>query len=499
MTRDVPAQASGVAVARVLRGGTSIVIDDVDRADDDTRASLLQAAQALGEGSASLILVGADDALLERLAPWARHTCALRPLTLEQITSLLRAHGARADDDAARALLAASEGRAADAAALAATLAATPELSLADLLLEVRPRTRVPARRAALWDAVRALDEGAPRRAASIVRSLFGNEPFAALTLSSAGLTLEDAHVEPALVLARAELASGQLASAVRLFDALDARGALSAERKLEHARALERVGSLPLARALAESLAAADPTVAGAALALAAAVAIAQGQPHDAESLASAALASAASSELRSRLLSTRSDAALRLHDASAALAHAEGALDEARRSESPSALAHALSRRAAAHAMSGRNEPSRADYASALALAEQVADPSALPPYIMNLATADHSAGDVSAALLGYERAARLAGRVGREATRASALSNLVGLLIFVGADGDAAGVLADARLAAERAGQRFFSAQSELLEAELFARRDPARARALARGRRGELRAPRRCAAG
>jgi transcriptional regulator with GAF, ATPase, and Fis domain len=108
-------------------------------------------------------------------------------------------------------------------------------------------------------------------------------------------------------------------------------------------------------------------------------------------------------------------------------------------------------------------------------LAVAERVGDVAALPPFVMNVATAEHALGEVAAAMERYERAADLAGRLGRAASRAAALVNLAGLLASVEADDDALRVLADARAAAERASAPIYAAQAQLIEAEIEARRD------------------------
>jgi serine/threonine-protein kinase PknK len=197
-------------------------------------------------------------------------------------------------------------------------------------------------------------------------------------------------------------------------------------------------------------------------------------------EAAAPAASAEARRAAVKARLIATRSDAALRAHDPERAQRLAADARLEAERTGDPLAVAHAIARSAAAHALSGDPLRARTAWRAALDHAEASGDLTALPPYVMNLATSDHALHELGDAIAGYERAAELASRLGRVGSRAAALTNLGGLLGTIGADAEALAVLEDAERAARTAGAPLYVAQSALFRAEILARRDPVSAR-------------------
>ncbi|UJR85800.1 Hypothetical protein I5071_78800 [Sandaracinus amylolyticus] len=461
---DDPARRAGIVAVRI---GAPMVIDDADALDDDVRASVVAAARAIAIAQrGALVLVGIDDALARELVPLGAREVHVDPLDERAIARVLSREGARADAATIVEVHAATGGRAGDVARWARDLARHPE---------ARPRDRVPAPQRDedetldLGAAERALVRGQPRRAAAIVRAVAPG--------------IDDApRASPAWarILARAEIDAGRLSDGAAILDALDPDDPGIA---LDHARVLERLGRHREARDRAGT-AMIDLALRARAAVIAATSTLALGDPTEADRIADGALGDASDPAIRARLAALRSDAALRLGDATSALEHAALAEREARASGDPGAIAHAIARSASAYALSG--DPHRARDRAVLALseAERAGDVAALPPYVMNVATTEHALGEIADAITRYERAAELALRLGRLGSRAAALTNLAGLFALAGADADAERVLSAARDAAERAGAAIHVGQTILIDAEVIAHRDPARARERAR---------------
>jgi tetratricopeptide (TPR) repeat protein len=472
------------------------LVDGADRLDEDGRVALLAAARAIAVRALSgeraprdgrLVVIGVDAPLRAALSMLGALVVEVPQLTEREVARLLASHGARSDEASVRELLACTEGRRGVASELARRLGEVPEASVRDVwhAMDARPKRARPRRpRNPCARAEALLVGGAPRRALSLLRELPVDRITSALSLAC-------------------ELAAGSLEQAeLRSVAAIDL--AAPEERtglELSRARILERMGRHAEARALAEELSMRGSRALdrAAACAIAATSALALGAPAEADALAEAGLASLRPTEpesdlesaepqnaeprraeLRARLHSLRSDAALRRHQPAQALAFAT-----AKRASRPSArasplpMAHAIARTAAAHALSGDPQTARAAWRQALRHAEASGEVTALPPYVMNLATADHAAYEVADALAGYERAASLAARLGRRGSRAAALTNLGNLFGMIGADGEALSVLSEAEREAESAGVPLYAAQAKLFAAEVLAASDPSRA--------------------
>ncbi|MFO0548820.1 MAG: sigma 54-interacting transcriptional regulator [Polyangiaceae bacterium] len=464
--------------ARAARTGTSlakmgalVIFDGVDRLDDDGVASLVGFARALrAAAQGALVLLGRDGAWCAELGSLIAERVELRALDEQGVKRALEANGARADERTTREVLATTGGRRAIVARVAHELARRPELAVADALpveATEEPTTRKNDATAPLVRARELLDSGAPRAAADLLRTTSSDKTTAS---------------EHALLLGRAEFAAGRLREAEKVLVTRTAPH--EEEARLWLARVCERLAEHTKAKAAAESVLA---TARGSRRAEAAMVAaqstLALGDPVAAGALAERGVADAEDAAVRARLLALASDAALRGHDVERALEYADKSVTEAATSADASAIAHALSRVASAHALSGAPSKARRAASDALAQAEAAGDVTALPPFVMNLAAAEHALGEYAAAVAGYERAAHLAERLGRTGSLAAALTNLGGLLASLGGLEEARAVLGRAREAAERAGVRIFGAQTDLIEAETWLERDLARARALA----------------
>ena len=470
------------------------LVDGADRLDEDGRVALLAAARAIAVRALSgeraprdgrLVVIGVDAPLREALSMLGALVVEVPQLTEREVARLLASHGARSDEASVRELLACTEGRRGVASELARRLGEVPEASVRDVW-HAMDATEERAPEASEEPRARAealLVGGAPRRALSLLRELPVDRITSALSLAC-------------------ELAAGSLEQAeLRSVAAIDL--AAPEERtalELSRARILERMGRHAEARALAEELSMRGSRALdrAAACAIAATSALALGAPAEADALAEAGLASLRPTEpesdlesaepqnaeprraeLRARLHSLRSDAALRRHQPAQALSFAAAARVEAERSGESLPMAHAIARTAAAHALSGDPQTARAAWRQALHHAEASGEVTALPPYVMNLATADHAAYEVADALAGYERAASLAARLGRRGSRAAALTNLGNLFGMIGADGEALSVLSEAEREAESAGVPLYAAQAKLFAAEVLAASDPSRA--------------------
>jgi transcriptional regulator with GAF, ATPase, and Fis domain len=475
---DTPLEAS-VRAARQIASAAPLLHEDADRLDEDGRSALLAAARALVDDA--MLVMGPDDTLAAALDALGASRVKIVPLDDDAIRRALGGWGAPHDPATVRAARRVTGGHAGAIAELARAMGDTPERSVADVWAELRGR-------GALIDPGAAAHDETPEARRERARALLDRgAPRGARALLICASSLED------LVLrADAERRAGLLSDALTTLELARLDPASKAEHEgltIASARLLERLGRHAEARALAEPLAsAASGRPRAEASSVAAQCALVMGAPAEAERLAASGIAAlieddgeddAVHHTIAARLFATRSDAALRSHDPERALALAAEARTHAQRTGAPLMMAHAIARSAAALALSGDPRRARSEWQTALSHAEASGDVAALPPYVMNLATADHALLELSLAMAGYERAAKLATRLGRTSSRAAALCNLGGLLTTIGAEAEARAVLADAeRDAAELPLQR---AQCRLFCAELTMRRDPAAARA------------------
>ncbi|NUP07151.1 MAG: hypothetical protein HOW73_13940, partial [Polyangiaceae bacterium] len=444
------------------RMGVTLVLDDVDHLDEDGVVSASAAARAIrAESNGRVLYVGPGELLAAELVAAGASRIALEPLGARETESMLEDVGARSDDATVREVMRATHGLAGHVGRIALALGRSPELGVDDALAHAIPP--VDSRRGLeAIDSIamaRGLITRAPRRAATILRN--------------AAIEPGDA-AERDRLLAQAEMSSGRLRAAETIYAELVMKAAPSerARAELDHARVLERLGRHVDARASAlRALGGDDVEIHGDAAVIAAQSTLALGDPTGAAQLAGRGLEVARDAVVRARLHALVSDATLRTHRLEEALVAATAAVAEARRSNDPAASAHAAARVAAAHGLSGNPAGAREAWADALRNAEAASDVTALPPFVMNLATADHAMGEYGAARDGYSRAAHLAERLGRTASLASALTNLGGLLASLSSFEEARAVLGRARTAASSAGAKLFEAQCDLLEAETW----------------------------
>ncbi|MEQ9649305.1 MAG: sigma 54-interacting transcriptional regulator [Sandaracinaceae bacterium] len=437
------------AAPQLAAESVTIVLDDADRASDDARAGIVALARGLAvTGAGSLAVIGSDEALTSRLEAAGAEATAIPPLSSEDVRGLLEDAGARASRSLVDALREASAGRAGVVASLAAALADDPRRSDAEVVAEARQRlaprpSEIP--RDARAAAIAALDAGEGRRALALLDTL--DDPTEAdLVQRASALEL-----------------IGQLA------DALDVLSTLAPAHGNWRARLAAKLGRYEDALRLA-----ADDEE-GCALAASAALSLGRLDEVEARVRRGEEIGEAA------RFASIRSDASLRAGDAAAAAAHAQVARDAA---QTPRQIAEAESRLGSALSLGREPERARAHHVAALEAAEAAGEPSMLPAYIVNVATAHHALGELGAAMARYEEAARLSERLGRTAMAAVALTNLAGLLVSVGARAEAEAVLGAAREAAEASGAAIYRSQCALIDAERLADGDRARAEALAR---------------
>ena len=437
------------AAPQLAAESVTIVLDDADRASDDARAGIVALARGLAvTGAGSLAVIGSDEALTSRLEAAGAEATAIPPLSSEDVRGLLEDAGARASRSLVDALRDASAGRAGVVASLAAALADDPRRSDAEVVAEARQRlaprpSEIP--RDARAAAIAALDAGEGRRALALLDTL--DDPTEAdLVQRASALEL-----------------IGQLA------DALDVLSTLAPAHGNWRARLAAKLGRYEDALRLA-----ADDEE-GCALAASAALSLGRLDEVEARVRRGEEIGEAA------RFASIRSDASLRAGDAAAAAAHAQVARDAA---QTPRQIAEAESRLGSALSLGREPERARAHHVAALEAAEAAGEPSMLPAYIVNVATAHHALGELGAAMARYEEAARLSERLGRTAMAAVALTNLAGLLVSVGARAEAEAVLDAAREAAEASGAAIYRSQCALIDAERLADGDRARAEALAR---------------
>ena len=474
-----PERAVALAAAVLARADVPLVVDDADQGDEHALPVIAATLAELGRGA--LVVVGADEALATKLSGIGCQRVDIGRLSQDEVTEMLAAAGAVNNPSIVRALHGGSRGRAGTCARLALDLADHPETGTADV--EARARADLaPSRVAprltdlpideALTLAREALDDGAPGRAVELVMTAIpglADDPYP--------------HPDAASVLATAEAGRGHLEAAAAIAEKLGASA--SDALRLSASRWLERLGRYRDAGDAARPLlSSGEAGVSEAAAAVVAQSAFGLGDPRTAERVASEALLRGDLPHgLECRLRCIRSDAALTRGDPGIAIREAEAAQVAARRQDDPTLLPQALAREAAGYAQGGDRERARDLYQAAMDAALSAGDVVGLPPHILNLATAEHAAGELRAALERYQHAARLATHLGRTANRAAALVNWAGLLADLGAADEASQVVDDARAAALSAGSALLVAQAELVRASLVGRGSPERGRKLA----------------
>ncbi|MFO0680425.1 MAG: sigma 54-interacting transcriptional regulator [Sandaracinus sp.] len=389
----------------------------------------------------------------------------LPPLDDDAIERLARENGRAVSASERARLREACAGRAGRIARVLARLADDERLGIEDAL---------------------ARELGAKDETATAESLLAVGTPRAAVELLLARTPGLEAAGDPATrrVLALALEGAGELARAADVWAALDTVAPLPELDLLAYARVLERCGRGEALLALgARSVE--DEALRAELRAMVAFAHFTRGRLAEARAIAEEAAASAERLGATGvRLLCIASDAALRAGDERAALTHAERARDRARALGEARATAQALSRIAGVHAMAGRWLAARGPYAEALAEAERVGDRTALSPYLMNVAVAEHALFEVEAAIGHYERAIALARELGRAPSEAAALTNLAALLELVGAHAEAEPLLVRAEEVASAASAAMSLAQARMIHAEVArGRGDLARARELA----------------
>jgi transcriptional regulator with GAF, ATPase, and Fis domain/tetratricopeptide (TPR) repeat protein len=487
-----PERSAAAAAEAAARAGIGVLFADGHRADPALHPFLARAAAALAAcGRGALVVVGATDALATALARAGARVLAIPPLGQADAEALLHAAGARAGMKTAAALVKGCDGRPGVVGRMAMEIAAHPTLSAAEAR---EAAARLAA--ASPEEAEAPLDPEVAYEAATLDLGA-GQARRAARRLALAMPWLFDRPSETpdaAELCARALVLSGDLAAGSTLITKL--AGAARPALRLLGARALERLGRYEAAHAVAEALVASGPVgLRAAACMVAATVTYALGSLDVAArytvrgrevlaDLDETESAYVTAEEVDVLLLAIESDIALARGDAPTALDRARRAEERARRADRSDLLARALARVAATYALSGDPVLARQEHAAALAAAVESADVVALPPYIMNLATAEHALGDLGSAIAHYEEAARLADRLDRTANLAAALTNLGGLLASIGALDEARPVLDRAAGAAMASGASMYAGQVMLLRAEVDGTGDPVAGEARAR---------------
>ena len=451
-----------------------LIVDDADAAKTDAWIRLGESFREHGQGAC--ILVGSSEELADGLVALGAVQAFLEPLSNDQIAALFRAHGVRSDPVLVSALSKATSGRAGWIVRASRLLARSPGLTTSDLADIVAGFEPGPTSLVEAWElpevlrrSQQALDSGAPRRAVQLLRSALPRFPQETKKLLA--------------MLGRAEARAGRLEEAARVFDSMGQGAPM--EARVDHAHVLERLGRHERARALAlDILSDCDvASIAARAARIAAASTLSLGDPVEADALAARGLERGGSAATTVRLVSIRSDAALRRGDAASALSYGKDALKRAQLLEDGSLMAQAHARMGAARSLMGDVEQAKRAFADALEHAEASCDPVDLPPYVMNLATAEHRLGELGRAIEGYERAAQLSNRLGRAGSEAAARTNLGGLLAFVGARQEAERVLSEALQIAECADLAVYRAHIAMTRAEMAIADAPHKARVLA----------------
>ncbi len=475
-------RAVSIAVAAAARSGLAIVVDDADVASTSRRSHWAVAAVTLTElGSGALVLVGADAELADLLVSVGAKHAVLDLLETEDVVALVEATMGRSDEVLGDAIRRAFNGRAGHCARAVQAASVRPEVGPTEVVSLLKNPERLPKAPAVVLTAVEArsaaaaaLSTSAPGRAVEILDTAF---PLLRRQPSM--------DVVAAELLARAEATRGRLDAAFGVVEAIGKGGRASAGLRLEAAGWLERLGRYEQAGFFGrELLDDDDPVIRAGGAAISALAFSGLGEPSIADEIAAEALAEGVlDSALECRLHCVRSDAALLRGDPEEAVEEALLARAAAERSGDAVLLPMTLARAASGDALGRRPRRARDRYNAAYEAALAAGDIVGLPPYIINLATAEHALGELGSAIAHYQQAARLAEGLGRSAIRAAALVNWAGLLVDIGALDESREVLADARAAAAASGSAIYSAQAELVEAALLGRRDVTEGRRLA----------------
>lgn len=463
MLDEVPDDLTRAAVRGVISAAEHdipIIIDDADRLAGPLRRHLSIAARALVElGRGAIIVVGADHALAEGLETVGARCEHLGPLSRPDVERLIESTSAPVDLPVVEALLLHTDASPALCARAVVSLASrggasTDEIrALVSELDGPAEASTIPllSREETLVEAQRALQEHSPARATVLILSLEDG----------------DRDLETESILARAHAMSGQLDEAVRVVDELG--GELPRDLAVEVSCWLERLGRYAQALHLAEPLVADQDR----AKIVSSRSTLSLGEPAKARAMAADFLRETTEPGSRASLLCVMSDAALQEGHADDAATLAEQAVSAAAAATDGSLRAQALARQAAALGLSGHYSAALERHHEAYEAARGAGDFAGLPPYILNVATAEQSVGELGAALEHYEFAAELCRQLDRGSARAAALLNQSGLLASLGASEEAAHVLEEAEQAAASSGMVVYEAQAMLIRAELQGR--------------------------
>ena len=414
----------------------------------DAEVDLHTVARAIrARGKGALILIG--DGSIE-----ATQTLSLSPWAAREVRAHAEHLGLRLLASDMSELLAHTEGRAGNICRLLDAKVLRPEARLRDLLRDGEPvrdaAAHAPKRsRKERVEAARlALDNDAPREAIVILGSAASDEERR--------------------LLRRAQARVGALAEALAVAEAI---AKPDAQDSLMRARLLERSGRFQDAIAIAKHLSIQGDNVSERAAILATAW-LATGALDEAkETLRSALRRTSIDTVTRIRLLTLMSDAELRSHERVAALDAASQARALANAHGDEGLVALVLARLGALHGLGGQRDEALIFHRDALLHAERAGDVVALPPYLMNVATAHHALGEYADAIAMYERAAELAERLGRVASLAASLVNLAALHQTLRADEETAHLLDRAEAVARSATSGLHIAQVALIRAELL----------------------------
>jgi transcriptional regulator with GAF, ATPase, and Fis domain/tetratricopeptide (TPR) repeat protein len=411
------------------------------------------AAATLGEiRQGALVVIGADEELARAMERAGARRMILDPCNFDEVRAVLVAAGALWGTPTVELVLRLSGGWPGRVARLARELADRPGATRDELCRVIEPPATPSVRPKNVDDAMKVATAAFEAGTTGLVVDMLSgfNEPRAR-------------HL-----LARAEARRGNLEQATALIE-----GCLPIEDPALHVEAaswFERCGKYDAAWELIEGPAKASDSAG--ALVLAARAAIGRGDLSAAQELARRGLSLKdvdAATECRGRCV--LSDAARLLGDVAEAAREGEGAERAARTQQDPTLFPQAIARQAAAAALAGESNKARELYTRALEEALSAGDVVGIPPYVVNLATAEHALGEYGAALARYQEAARIAGRLDRRVVETAALVNWAGLLVDLGAVDEARPILDKAFESAAKAEAPFFAAQACLVRASLL----------------------------
>jgi len=415
-----------------------IVVDDAERLDDKTRATLGRASEA----GARLVVVGSPAAVAD-IVRGALVSFELPPLDTDAAAELVRISVPSLPDGLREHLVERTGRRPGALRAAVRRLAGRAIVSKEDVDAALdtaeRPSSRLPGlnRAEEFADAERALDRG--------------RFDEAALALDALGAPRgEPERVRMGLARARIAIGRGDVSSASSELASIE--NASAAHDRGRAWRALRARASL---RA---------------------------GHYTDAASLAQTVVDSDAADSLAAEALSVRGVALAFMGDDANARKTLEEAVRVADTLGEPRLEAVALGSSAIAHQRAGRSSDARAAYEASLAAAEQAEDAATVATMRLNLAGLAKTEGDLAQALVHLEAAVDMGRRAGIGAAVTQALLNLANLDLYLGRWARARGSLD--QLAAKRE-ELSPDARAQLLglEAEHLSRTgDGARASAL-----------------